>query len=198
MRDDAEGEEEEAESRCKLLASDYSYALQAVLALAALLSLLYKRQTESPRRPFLVWTMDVSKQGFGSIIIHFWNIALAVLFTELSTNVDDADECAFYFITFVIDTVLGVVLVWLLLKVRTCLGLLFGRRMVAHFIFASPVTGSARNSLLAAHSIPARKRVLWGPSVLWRVLRPDVGVFAHHCHRQGGPRGVGLRAPKSD
>jgi hypothetical protein len=96
--------------------------LQLVLGVTALMSLIYKRQTESPRRPFDVWFMDVSKQGFSSVLVHFWNIGLSIIFANLSSNDNRAsDECAFYFINFLLDTFVGVFLVWLLLKVKPCL-----------------------------------------------------------------------------
>ena len=64
--------------------------------------------------------MDVSKQAIGSIFIHFWNIGLSILFArkleDSSDTSNQSDECAFYFLSFLFDTIFGIFFVWALLK----------------------------------------------------------------------------------
>ena len=64
--------------------------------------------------------MDVSKQAIGGIFIHFWNIVLSILFAQTlvdsSNNSDQSDECAFYFLMFLFDTIFGVSFIWILLR----------------------------------------------------------------------------------
>ena len=122
---------------CHLLAGSFAVVIQAFIGIVSLSTLVYKRFIDNSRRPLEIWLMDVSKQIFSSIFIHFWNIALSIIFTNKldnlrlnsSNGVDVAqirrgvvyfwvpDECSFYFLSFVFDTILGVFLIWVLLKV---------------------------------------------------------------------------------
>ncbi len=63
--------------QCKLLSGFFSYFIQSVLAVLALVTLVYKRKIEKPQRDFMTWGFDVMKQVVGSILVHMWNITLA-------------------------------------------------------------------------------------------------------------------------
>ncbi len=63
--------------QCELLSGFFSYFLQAVIAVLALATLLYKRKIEKPQRDFVTWGFDVTKQLVGSVLVHMWNIGLA-------------------------------------------------------------------------------------------------------------------------
>ena len=69
---------EEANGECRLL-GPFSLLVQAALGALALLSLVYKRWRERPRRPIKIWLFDVSKQVFGAIILHVLNLLLSML-----------------------------------------------------------------------------------------------------------------------
>ena len=69
---------EEANGECRLL-GPFSLLVQAALGALALLSLVYKRRRERPRRPVKIWLFDVSKQVFGAIILHVLNLLLSML-----------------------------------------------------------------------------------------------------------------------
>lgn len=105
---------------CHLLGGMFASSIQVFIGLVGGSTLIYKRalETDEIRRPFDIWILDVSKQGFASVLVHFANIWLSMVFAHLSLVSDShADECSFYFITYVLDTCFGVFLVWLLLKV---------------------------------------------------------------------------------
>ena len=130
---------------CHLLAGTFAVVIQAFIGVVSLSTLVYKRFVDASRRPLEIWLMDVSKQIFSSVFIHFWNIFLSIAFTNKldnlrlnsSNGVDVAqirrgvvyfwvpDECSFYFLSFVFDTVLGVLLIWVLLKVTRQLAIYF-------------------------------------------------------------------------
>jgi hypothetical protein len=78
-------------------------AAQATLFALALASLALKRQRETPRRSFTVWSYDVSKQGLSSLAAHVSGLAWSHVLRG-----PDASECAFYLVVFTIDTTLGV------------------------------------------------------------------------------------------
>lgn len=121
-------------SDCKLISGYFATGLQVVLGLIAMSTLLYKRyviEADNPR-PYDTWLMDCSKQGVQSVFIHFSNIALAIIFANLPFDNSSAshDECAFYFITFVLDTFLGIHLIWLVLRGVRIVAISFGWQSV--------------------------------------------------------------------
>lgn len=96
---------------CKLLSGPFATSLQICIGISASSTLLYKRYIEHPKRPWNIWMMDVSKQGFSSVLMHAWNIFQSILFSALSTR-SSPDECANYFINFLLDTLFGVFIIW--------------------------------------------------------------------------------------
>jgi len=68
----------EPNGECKLL-GPFSLLVQGALGALALLSLVYKRWRERPRRPVKIWIFDVSKQVFGAIILHVVNLLMSML-----------------------------------------------------------------------------------------------------------------------
>ncbi|XP_060064639.1 store-operated calcium entry regulator STIMATE-like [Ylistrum balloti] len=84
--------------------------VQAVLAFLAFTSLIVKRycEPEYERRPWKIWTFDTSKQAFGAMVIHFANVYLADIF--------QGDPCTWYFISFMLDSTIGLFVVYLGLK----------------------------------------------------------------------------------
>lgn len=119
-------------SSCRLIAGTFATTLQVGIGCFAGLSLLYKHYyVETPRRNFDVWMMDISKQAISSVLIHFWNIAQSILFSKLSSRKDssiESDECANYFMYFVLDTFLGVYFVYIQLLIVHEIALRFGIR----------------------------------------------------------------------
>lgn len=107
-------------SSCKLVEGEFALSVQICIGFLAGFSLVYKHYViENPRRNFDIWILDISKQGFQSTLIHFWNIFQSIILSNFATKQDNNkiyDECANYFVTFVLDTLLGVYLVYILLK----------------------------------------------------------------------------------
>jgi hypothetical protein len=95
--------------QCELLGGAYALFLQGLIGVMALSSLLYKRAVldEVPRRPFNIWFMDVSKQCFSSVVVHFWNVGLSILLSqqtlaEIQRGAPEVgDQCANYLINFI-------------------------------------------------------------------------------------------------
>lgn len=69
---------EDPEGECQLLGS-FALVVQAALGALALLALVYKRWKERPQRPVKIWFFDVSKQVFGSVLVHIANIFMSML-----------------------------------------------------------------------------------------------------------------------
>lgn len=102
-----------ADARCSLLGGTFALLVQAALAGGALTTLLYKRMSERPRRPWLVWSFDASKQAWAGMLQHLVNLAFGVFFASRGSS---ASECAWYFTNFSISVVCGVFLLWAAMK----------------------------------------------------------------------------------
>jgi hypothetical protein len=109
--DDNQGE-------CRLM-GPFALFVQLALGGLAMLSLVYKRWRERPQRPVKIWFFDVSKQVFGSVLVHVANVFMSMLTsgrfdikaeTVVSTRLlarvaDDytPNPCSFYLLNLAID-----------------------------------------------------------------------------------------------
>ncbi|KAH8704736.1 vacuolar membrane protein-domain-containing protein [Talaromyces proteolyticus] len=91
----------------------------------ALLSLVYKRWKERPQRPLKIWAFDVSKQVFGSVMLHLANLVLS-MFSAGHFEIRQAyqpNPCSFYLLNLGIDTTLGIPILYLVLLIINQLAL---------------------------------------------------------------------------
>jgi hypothetical protein len=96
---------------CKLL-GPFSVFVQVALGGLALLSLVFKRWRERPQRPIKVWAFDVSKQVFGSVMLHMLNLLLS-MFSAGQLEIRNAykpNPCSFYLLNLGIDVSLDILL----------------------------------------------------------------------------------------
>lgn len=112
--DDSDG----APGECRLI-GPFALIIQGALGALALLSLVFKRWRERPQRPLKIWFFDVSKQVFGSVLVHIANIFMSMLtsgrlnlaieqtsVSKLVTKDDDTyvpNPCSFYLLNLAID-----------------------------------------------------------------------------------------------
>ncbi|KAI1177513.1 vacuolar membrane protein-domain-containing protein [Nemania sp. FL0916] len=124
------------EGECSLLGS-FALLVQLALGGLALLSLVYKRWRERPQRPLKIWFFDVSKQVFGSVLVHIANIFMSMLTSgrfsmqASPSTVQTAarlfrrdvpyvpNPCSFYLLNLAIDTTIGIPILIVLLRVIT-------------------------------------------------------------------------------
>lgn len=100
------GDEENGE--CRLL-GPFSILVQAALGALALLSLVFKRWRERPQRPLKVWGFDVSKQVFGSAMLHLANLLMS-MFSAGQLEIQSTykpNPCSFYLLNLGIDVSLS-------------------------------------------------------------------------------------------
>lgn len=122
---------------CQLIGGTFAIVIQILLGVVVLSALFVKRYWDvcgcrskpKPERDFRTWSLDVGKQAIGSCFAHGCNLVLAILLSTISLQSDDdddgsgvaeivrPDECAWYFINFLADSVLGIPLSWALLEV---------------------------------------------------------------------------------
>ena len=89
---------------CKLL-GPFSVFVQFALGGLAFLSLVYKRWREWPQRPVKVWVFDVSKQVFGSVMLHTANLLMS-MFSASQLDIKakyKPNPCSFYLLNLGID-----------------------------------------------------------------------------------------------
>jgi hypothetical protein len=99
---------------CKLVDS-FAIIVQILMAIVALASLLYKRSLEQPKRPLFIWALDTSKQAISAGLVHFANIFLAYISSVLPKA--PSNPCVWYFLNLLLDTTIGVYLLYLSLNI---------------------------------------------------------------------------------
>ncbi|CAK7224828.1 hypothetical protein SCUCBS95973_005652 [Sporothrix curviconia] len=126
---------------CRLM-GPFAIFVQLGLGGLALMSLVYKRWRERPQRPVKIWFFDVSKQVFGSVLVHMANVFMSLLTSgrfsiKLTPSVvsraavllqrDGGSEpytpnpCSFYLLNLAIDTTLGIPILIFLLRITTAI-----------------------------------------------------------------------------
>mmetsp|Transcript_22789 Transcript_22789/g.47262 ORF Transcript_22789/g.47262 Transcript_22789/m.47262 type:complete len:255 (-) Transcript_22789:57-821(-) len=103
-----------AHESCQVLGDTFGFLVQGVLFMVVMCTLLLKWWMERPRRQFKIFVLDSSKQIVGAGAIHVMNMACAMMFSGLESAT--ADECAWYWVNIMIDTTLGTLFCWVLLK----------------------------------------------------------------------------------
>lgn len=93
---------------CSLISDTFDYAMQMLLFVVCMGSLLLKWHMEVPQRKLLVFFMDLSKQMVAAVLYHFLNMVQAILLDMKPST--DADPCAWYWVTFMLDCTVGLVL----------------------------------------------------------------------------------------
>ncbi|KAG5267778.1 hypothetical protein AALO_G00225630 [Alosa alosa] len=93
------------------LMDGFGVLIQGLLAVVAFSTLMLKRFREpiGVRRPWKIWFYDTSKQAIGALFIHFANIFLSTL--------TKADACSLYLMNFILDATLGMLVIWMGVKV---------------------------------------------------------------------------------
>ncbi|KAN0097100.1 vacuolar membrane domain containing protein [Tylopilus felleus] len=99
---------------CQLLGPT-ALIVQGFMGVLAILSLVYKRQRETQKRSWEIWLFDVSKQVVGAMFVHGVN----VLISNLTSYESAGNACTYYFLNILLDTTLGVGLIYAVLHGST-------------------------------------------------------------------------------
>ncbi|KAI9799117.1 MAG: hypothetical protein M1825_004884 [Sarcosagium campestre] len=127
-----DGPQHHSQGECELL-GPFSLFIQGALGLLALSSLVWKRYRERPQRPLKIWSFDVSKQLFGSVLVHAANLLMSLLSAgkfdvsptgaaaalSRDEEVYQPNPCSFYLLNLAIDTTLGIPILIFLLRLLT-------------------------------------------------------------------------------
>ena len=131
------------------LTNRFALALQGVLGIVSFGVLILKRTCEDPnnRRTWSVWFLDTSKQGLGMMFMHVINV-----FTS-ETNQNNVDPCTFYLTSFILDSTIGLLIIWIvtkfsefmIIKYKILGGLPFGE--YERYSYEIPTTTTMNNSV---------------------------------------------------
>jgi len=99
---------------CQLLGPT-ALVVQGLMGVFVVLSLVYKRHRETPKRPWRIWLFDVSKQVVGQLFVHSANL----LVSGFASHNTSKNACVSYFLNILIDTTFGVALIYVTLHALT-------------------------------------------------------------------------------
>ncbi|GAA5880147.1 hypothetical protein JCM8547_001579 [Rhodosporidiobolus lusitaniae] len=102
--------------QCRLL-GPFALVIQGIMGAIVIGSLVLKRMRERPRRKWKIWLADVSKQVVGQAFVHASNVAISA---AIATHTSD-NPCSLYALNILIDTTLGVLILFYLLRLSTSL-----------------------------------------------------------------------------
>jgi hypothetical protein len=124
--------------RCQLL-GPFALIVQSSMGLIAFLSLVYKRSKEHPPRPWWIWLFDVMKQVMGAAGIHVFNVTFSILFNSFlnEPGIDD-NPCVWYFLNILMDTTIGVPVLWFFLYIFHTLAVRMGIKEVLSGEYGTP------------------------------------------------------------
>ena len=98
------------EGKCELLGM-FGFFIQFVLGVFCFSILVIKRQLEKPKRSFIIWLLDISKQGISTLLLHFFNLFFSVLVTS-----ENEDQCVWYLNNVILDGTIGVLFQWIFVR----------------------------------------------------------------------------------
>lgn len=94
---------------CSLIDGWYSILIQLILGSVSFGSLWLKRYLESePKREYIIFLFDISKQVIGLFVAHGINIYMAQTLSKQNAKNGKNDECAWYFVNFCVDVLIGI------------------------------------------------------------------------------------------
>ncbi|KAF1985880.1 hypothetical protein K402DRAFT_464185 [Aulographum hederae CBS 113979] len=155
-KESQEKNEKENSGECKLL-GPFALIVQAALGVLAVLSVVWKRYRERPRRQLKVWFFDVSKQVLGSALLHVLNLLMSMFSSgDFDTAVQKAADangntpnpCSFYLLNLAIDTTIGIPILVISLK-------------VLHALFAHTALANPPESIRSGHYSSPPRTTWW-------------------------------------
>lgn len=105
-------------SGCEVLPGVLGIAVQGILFLCCIGTLLIKKHREKSERTWFEFGLDSTKQLCGAGWIHVLNLVFA---QRLESMLTKGDECEWYWVNIMIDTTLGVYVSYLLLHQLTAM-----------------------------------------------------------------------------
>uniref|UniRef100_A0A060T2D2 ARAD1C27874p n=1 Tax=Blastobotrys adeninivorans TaxID=409370 RepID=A0A060T2D2_BLAAD len=165
------------EPRCELL-GPFALVVQGSLGLIAVLSLVVKRNYEHPPRPWWIWFFDVLKQVIGAGCLHFLNLLQSIIFSNSGEPDLDKNPCTWYFLNVLLDTTIGVPVLWFFLYFVHSAAYRFGVRQIVSGQYGHPPKWIPffKQALLYLVALVSMKLLLY-LFVWWMPMIDDLGNF---------------------
>lgn len=125
------------EGQCQLLGT-FALVVQGSMGGIAVLSLVWKRNHENHPRPWWIWFFDVMKQVIGAASLHMMNLVASILFSESGFPDIDTNPCTWYFLNVLLDTTIGVPVLWLFLYLVHSMAAKVGITEVTSGVYGHP------------------------------------------------------------
>ena len=125
----------QAVETCELVSNTFGAALQLLLGIVSFSALGWKWAREHPRRPFGIWARDSSKQAVAACVLHIINLMVA---HSLGNGHAMQNACVWYFVAFIVDTVLGCLCAWGLLELWNAVAIRLGSALFQSGYYGSP------------------------------------------------------------
>uniref|UniRef100_A0A6U6Q5L4 Uncharacterized protein n=1 Tax=Zooxanthella nutricula TaxID=1333877 RepID=A0A6U6Q5L4_9DINO len=87
--------------------------VQGLIGAWCMFTLVVLWRCETPRRPFLTWLGDMSKQLVGALWGHFMNVFVAIIFGRALDSDSLNNQCVWYLVGFMSDILFVTLLCWL-------------------------------------------------------------------------------------
>ncbi len=141
-------------TQCYLL-DMFSMVVQGILGVISLSCLMVKRNLEKPQRPWIIWFCDVLKQICSALTVHFLNLFISIFVAEL------ADECIWYFLNMFLDTTLGVLVCFLLMKLAHYLAEMFNIEILKVEFYFDVVEKNGEKEYILIPKIYLAQLIVW-------------------------------------
>lgn len=163
--------------QCELF-GPLALVIQGTMGAMAILTLVFKRSKEHPQRPLWVWFFDVSKQVFGAFGLHCINLLLSNVQSHSDEPDQDNNPCTWYFLNLLLDTTLGVPVLWFFLYIIHMTAFRVGVTEIISGQYGNPPKWSAflKQAGLYLVAMVCMKSVLFSVTQMIPWL-DDVGAF---------------------
>ena len=143
-----------SKTQCYLL-DIFSFIVQGILGIISLSCLMVKRYYERPQRPWIIWFCDVLKQICSALTVHFLNLFISIFVSDL------ADECIWYFLNMFLDTTIGVLVCFLLMKLAHYLAEIFNIGILKVEFYFDVVEKNGEKEYILIPKIYLAQLIVW-------------------------------------
>jgi len=140
------------EPQCNLF-DLFSLYIQILLALISFSVLIYKRYKEVPKRPWKIWFFDVFKLVCSAFLLHFLNLLISYGLNKKYLD----DSCKWYFVNLLLDTTLGVLTCYYIIKI----GKFFERKLGIKSFFEQSYFEEKNNEIILIKDIYYSQLGIW-------------------------------------
>ena len=111
MTSEIQNPHQDTTGSCELLGMT-GIVVQVIMFFLCFSALIFKRYMEVPKRKWIIFYLDITKQGASLAMVHFINLIFSVIFAHRTGS----DQCTWYLTSILIDCTFGICVNWTLLR----------------------------------------------------------------------------------